>query len=148
MDSNTSGEDYQRRALEVLTGVPATGGNEVSILRNGVEIFPAMLEAISGAERTVDFLTFVYWAGDIGRRFAQAFVDAAKRGVRVRVLLDSIGARLIDNELVDVRGKVVYLEEIDDERCAMGIQFIDVGARARQLLEQHVEKAGPADAGS
>lgn len=100
-DSNIDGDDYQRRALEVLTGVPATSGNDVTILRNGVEIFPAMLEAISGAERTVDFLTFVYWAGDIGRRFAQAFVDAAKRGVRVRVLLDSIGARLIDNELVD-----------------------------------------------
>ena len=54
----------------------------------------------------------------------------------------------LDNDLVDVRGKVVYLEEIDDERCAMGIQFIDVGAGARQLLERYVEKAGHADAAS
>ncbi len=49
----------------------------------------------------------------------------------------------LDNDLIDVRGKIVYLEEIDDECCAMGIQFIDVGADARQLLEQYVEKAGP-----
>ncbi len=93
--------DYKRRALEGLTGVPATEGNEIAILRNGVEIFPAMLEAIGKAERTIDFLTFVYWAGDIGRRFAEAFVEAAGRGVRVRVLLDSAGARPIADELVD-----------------------------------------------
>ncbi len=98
-DDNTS--DYQRRALEGLTGVPAVDGNEITILRNGDEIFPAMLEAIEGAGKTIDFLTFVYWAGDIGRRFAEAFIDAAERGVRARILLDSIGARLIDNELVD-----------------------------------------------
>ena len=101
-DHSTSGEhDYQRRALECLTGVPAAGGNDITILRNGDEIFPAMLDAINEAERSIDFLTFVYWAGDIGREFAQAFTAAAHRGVRVRVLLDSIGARLIDDELVE-----------------------------------------------
>ncbi len=51
----------------------------------------------------------------------------------------------LDNDLVDVRGKVVYLEEIDDDRCAMGIQFIDVADQARLLLERYVEKAGPAE---
>lgn len=54
----------------------------------------------------------------------------------------------LDNDLVDVQGKVVYLEEIDDERCAMGIQFIDVSTEALQLLEQYVEKAAPAAAES
>ncbi len=49
----------------------------------------------------------------------------------------------LDNDLVDIRGKVVYLEEIDDDRCAMGIQFIDVGADARQMLERYVERTGP-----
>ncbi len=49
----------------------------------------------------------------------------------------------LDNELVDVRGKVVYLEEIDDERCAMGVQFIDVDEATRQALERYVAKAGP-----
>ncbi len=48
----------------------------------------------------------------------------------------------LDEDLVDVRGKVVYLEEIDDERCAMGIQFTDMTADARRLLDQHVEKTG------
>ena len=49
----------------------------------------------------------------------------------------------LDDNLVDVRGKVVYLEEIDGERCAMGIQFVDMTDEARQLLERYVEKAAP-----
>ena len=35
-----------RRTLEGVLGVPATEGNQVDVLRNGDEIFPAMLEAI------------------------------------------------------------------------------------------------------
>lgn len=47
----------------------------------------------------------------------------------------------LDNTLIEVQGKVVYLEEIDDERCAMGVQFIDISEDVRQQLEQYVEKA-------
>ena len=46
----------------------------------------------------------------------------------------------LEDELIDVRGRVVYLEEIDDERCAMGIQFTDMSAGDREKLERHVEK--------
>ena len=49
--------------LEGVIGVPATEGNRIDVLRNGDEIFPSMLDAIDGAEHTIDFLTFVYWTG-------------------------------------------------------------------------------------
>ena len=49
----------------------------------------------------------------------------------------------LDDDLIDVRGRVVYLEEIDEERCAMGIQFIDMAAEDRQRLDQHVERTAP-----
>jgi len=59
-------------------------------------------------------------------------------------LVDLAGLSLaLDNDLIDVQGKVVYLEEIDDERCAMGIQFIDVGAAALRVLERYVARAVP-----
>jgi cardiolipin synthase len=90
-----------RRTLEGLLGVPATEGNAVQVLRNGDEIFPAMLDAIRSAERSIDFMTFVYWTGDIAREFATALAERARAGVRVRVLLDAVGARLIDGQLVD-----------------------------------------------
>jgi len=89
-----------RRVLEGVLGVPATEGNELVVLRNGDEIFSPMLEAIRGAEHTVDFLTFVYWRGEIGREFGQALGERARSGVRVRVLLDAWGCRPIDEDIV------------------------------------------------
>lgn len=89
-----------RRALEGMIGVPATEGNSVEVLRNGNEIFPAMLDSIASARRTVDLLTFVYWRGEIGARFAEALCDRARAGVRVRVLLDAWGARPMEKPLL------------------------------------------------
>ena len=97
----TDAVDLLRRRLEVVTGTPFTEGNQVEVLRNGDQIFPAMLEAISGATRTVDLMTFVYWKGDIARRFAEVMSDRAQAGVRVRLLIDALGGRLIETDLVD-----------------------------------------------
>jgi len=91
-----------RRTLEGVLGVPATEGNAVDVLRNGNEIFPAMLEAIKAAEHTIDFLTFIYWEGEVGTAFARALADRARAGVRVRVLLDALGARTMDRGLLDL----------------------------------------------
>ena len=90
-----------RRRLEALLGIPASEGNRLTVLRNGDQIFPAMLEAIREAERTIDFLTFVYWRGDIAHEFAHALAERATHGVVVRVLIDAIGGRLIDSSLIE-----------------------------------------------
>jgi cardiolipin synthase A/B len=90
-----------RRCLEGVLGVPATEGNRIDVLRNGDEIFPAMFEAIDGAEHTLDFLTFVYWEGEIGTELAGKLCARADDDVRVRVLLDGWGARTIDRQLID-----------------------------------------------
>ena len=42
----------------------------------------------------------------------------------------------LGNELIQVRGKVVYLEEIDNYRCAMGIEFTDLDEAGTGLLDQ------------
>ncbi|NUS30165.1 MAG: cardiolipin synthase B [Streptomyces sp.] len=91
-----------RRRLERLIGVAATEGNELVRLRNGDEIFPAMLEAISSARHTIDMMTFVYWRGQIARDFARALADRARAGVRVRLLLDGFGAQKIERQLLDL----------------------------------------------
>ena len=90
-----------RRALEGLIGVPATEGNQIDVLRNGDQIFPALLEAIEQATSTIDFLTFVYWEGSIGREVAEALAERASAGVRVRVILDALGAYTMDRRLVE-----------------------------------------------
>ncbi len=90
-----------RRTLECLTGIAFTEGNKLTVLRNGDRIFPAMLKTIDEAERSVDLMTYVYWKGDIATRFAESLSGAARRGVRVRLLIDAVGGLQIDRSLVD-----------------------------------------------
>ncbi|MEO8280263.1 MAG: phospholipase D-like domain-containing protein, partial [Ideonella sp.] len=89
------------RELSVLLGPPLLGGNRVRVLRNGDEIFPAMLDAIRGAQRSINFESYIYWSGDIGRAFADALAERARAGVKVHVLLDAIGAAKIDAGYID-----------------------------------------------
>ncbi|WP_192806307.1 phospholipase D-like domain-containing protein [Streptomyces sp. SS1-1] len=91
-----------RRRLERLIGVAATEGNALVPLRNGDEIFPAMLGAIRRAEHTIDMMTFVYWKGQIARDFAVALAGRAHAGVRVRLLLDGFGAKEIEGRLLEL----------------------------------------------
>jgi len=61
-------------------------------LRAGREIFPAMLAAIRAARESVRLETYIFSDGEVGRQFRTALADAAQRGVRVSVLVDSLGS--------------------------------------------------------
>ncbi|MGI5034950.1 phospholipase D-like domain-containing protein [Streptomyces sp. JAC128] len=87
-----------RRRLERLIGIAATEGNKLVPLRNGDQIFSSMLESIRAAEHTVDMMTFVYWRGEIACDFAETLSERARAGVRVRLLLDGFGSRLIEKD--------------------------------------------------
>ena len=91
-----------RTQLENMLGSPFADGNRVTVLQNGDEIFPAMIDAIKGATKSIDFLTFVYWEGDIAQTFAEALASRASDGLRVRILLDSFGARLLHEDLLSL----------------------------------------------
>ena len=70
-----------------------TTGNTIEILSTGDEAYRAMLTAIDEARRSILLETYIFDRDRIGRRFAEALIDAAKRGVEVRVLIDAVGAR-------------------------------------------------------
>ena len=93
--------EVRRRALESSLGQRFWSGNAIDPLRNGDEIFPAMLAEIAAATESIEFLTYVFWQGEISTRVAGALAAAARRGVRVRVLLDGVGAYRMDVALVD-----------------------------------------------
>jgi cardiolipin synthase A/B len=88
------------RSMGSLLGPPIVPGNRVTALCNGDEIFPAMLEAIRGAMKTICFETFIYWSGSIGREFAEALSERARAGVKIHVMLDWVGSNRIDESLV------------------------------------------------
>ena len=96
-----SAADVSRALLSQALGRRFTDGNSLTILENGVQIFPAMLEAIASAGDRVDFVTYVYWTGDIARQFASALAERALGGTRVRVLLDAFGSKQMDSSLID-----------------------------------------------
>lgn len=89
-----------RRELGSLLGPPVIDGNRIRNFENGAEIFPAMLEAIRGAKKSVNFETYIYWSGDIGREFAAALGERARAGVKVHVLIDWAGSQKIDDAMV------------------------------------------------
>jgi cardiolipin synthase len=78
------------RALWRIASADVSSGNVVTLLRDGAA-FDAMLALIDSAKETLDFEGYIFRRDEIGDRFAKAFVDAAERGVRVRVLLDWLG---------------------------------------------------------
>jgi cardiolipin synthase len=73
----------------------SVSGDDVRLLRDGVEAFPAMLEAIAKAEREI--LLEMYWVGAdaVGTRFREALAEKARQGVTVRVVYDAVGSLTI-----------------------------------------------------
>ena len=68
-------------------------GNRVEPLNGGDEAFPAMLSAIDAAERSIALESYIFDNDRAGHMFAEALGRAVKRGVEVRVLIDSVGSR-------------------------------------------------------
>ena len=90
-----------RQTMGNLLGPPIVEGNKIETLLNGDQIFPPMLEAIHSAKKTITFESYIYWQGEIAQKFTDALCDAAKRGVKVHVILDSVGADKIDKKYLD-----------------------------------------------
>jgi len=89
-----------RREMGVLLGPGIVPGNKVTELQNGKEIFPAMLQAISGAQKTITFETYIYWSGEIGQKFAKALEERARAGVAVKVMIDWAGSIKMEDAML------------------------------------------------
>jgi cardiolipin synthase len=81
------------RLVDRVTRTALTVGNRIEILRGGEAAFPAMIQAIDEAEVSVGLATYIFDNDIAGMMFADALERAVKRGIEVRVLIDSVGAR-------------------------------------------------------
>ncbi len=89
-----------RREMGVMLGPSISGGNRITALQNGAEIFPAMLEAIRSARTSITFETYIYWSGDIGEEFSEALAERARAGVPVHVTVDWVGSAKMERALL------------------------------------------------
>src|SRR5215212_4133352 len=104
------------KAYARATGAPLIHGNGVRLLIDAEQNYPAWLEAIKGARRTIHFESFIIHEDDVGREFAEALSAKAREGVKVRVVYDWLGAvgktsrrfwRALRDTGVEIRGPAV-----------------------------------------
>jgi cardiolipin synthase A/B len=86
------------RTMGSLFGPEFVGGNRITPLRNGDEVFPAMLAAIRSARRTITFESYIYWSSGVAKAFTAALSERARAGVRVHLMLDWAGSQKADRD--------------------------------------------------
>lgn len=69
------------------------GGNELTLLKNGEQYFPALVEAIDMSQMEVFLESYIFQDDETGKTIAEALCRAAARGVSVHLLIDGFGSR-------------------------------------------------------
>jgi len=87
---NTARE-LANQAFSRASGAPLRTGNHLRLLKDAAENYPAWLEAIESARRTIHVEMYIIHEDDQGRRFADALTRKASEGVQVRLLYDWLG---------------------------------------------------------
>ena len=77
-----------------------TQDNNVEILNNGISMFDFLLNDIKYAKESIHIEYFIVKNDDTGKKLLRALIDAAKRGVQVRFLVDALGTSKLDRNLV------------------------------------------------
>lgn len=72
-------------------------GDTLRLITEGPERLAALLDLIAGAERSLRILYYIYVDDDAGAKVRQAMIDAARRGVRVRLIVDGLGSEHAEN---------------------------------------------------
>ncbi len=106
------GDDAFLRTMGNVLGPPLLEGNKCTLLQNGDEIFPAMLEGIRSAERTINFENFLWAEGEVSDGVADALAERACSGVKVNFLQDAMGSNC-------VRGRAISLLK----RCGVQVEI-------------------------
>ena len=97
-----------------LLSAEFTPGNRISLYSNGDEFFPAMLEDIRHAKKTVTLEAYIWSSGVISNRFIDALCERARAGVKVHALVDGMGMR--------------ELKSADERRMLdAGVEFVTYG---------------------
>ncbi|MGP9820607.1 phospholipase D-like domain-containing protein [Salinarimonas sp. NSM] len=87
-----AGDGVLAGALTRVLADPGVSAQHLRLLRDGRENYPAWLEAIRGARERIDFENFIVADDETGRIFAEALIERARAGVRVRVIYDWLGS--------------------------------------------------------
>ena len=124
--------------LAAHTDAAIIPGNRVELLFNGDQIFPAMLEAIRSAQKSITYQQYIYEDGAIAHEIAEAFAERCRAGVQVKILLDSLGSGTIPQaikELWQNSGcQLAWFERIRVSQFIIPWEFLDYNHRSHRRI--------------
>ncbi|HEY1086302.1 MAG TPA: hypothetical protein VGE37_01360, partial [Archangium sp.] len=85
------------------------GPNRVALLKDGLQAYPAMLEAIASAKQTICLETYILRDDELGSRFLDALEERARAGVEVLLMFDAFGSDVSEVNLARLRAAGVKL---------------------------------------
>jgi cardiolipin synthase A/B len=133
------------QALSAVVNAPLQIGGHATVLNNGNEFFPAILEAINNAKFSINFMVYIWEAGEASTMMLDALIAAQKRGVEVRILFDGWGASNAPKdkvkELLSVGGKTCWFRPI---RFGKILQFYKRNHRRAIIIDGQIGFLGGA----
>ena len=101
--------------FEAQAASPVLSGNAMQLLIDGEETFEAIFEAIRQADSYILIQFYIVRDDDLGRAMQAELIQAAKRGITVRFLYDSVGSSRLSNS---------YIQSLKDA----GVEILDSNA--------------------
>jgi cardiolipin synthase len=99
------------------------GGNQLILLENGAEYFPALIKALDDARREIHLETYIFANDAAAAEIAAALMRAARRGVETRLLLDGYGSRHFSSQTLEaLRASGVAVMVFRPERGLMPLR--------------------------
>jgi cardiolipin synthase A/B len=89
------------RPVAALLNVPVHEGGRAVLLNNGDAFLADLLDAFGAARRSINFMVYIWEPGSMSDRVFAALLDATRRGVQVRILLDGLGGMRCPDEDLD-----------------------------------------------
>jgi phosphatidylserine/phosphatidylglycerophosphate/cardiolipin synthase-like enzyme len=133
------GEETFFPTIEAYTEAPIAGGNRIEVLLNGDETFPSILREIRSAKSTITFAHYFYEDGSIAHELAQAFAERCRAGVKVDILLDSLGANKAPSDIIatmkDAGCQMEYFHRVEAEGIIFPWKLLRYNYRSHCLAE-------------
>jgi cardiolipin synthase len=135
-------------AVAGTAGTPILRGGTIHLLNNGVEIFPALIQALHEARHTITFAVYIWEPGQVSDQVSAALIERARAGVQVRVLLDGMGGLKAPGETIDAMKKAgVKVEKFRPPRLGKLTRFHQRNHRRAIVIDGEVGFTGGAAVG-
>jgi Phosphatidylserine/phosphatidylglycerophosphate/cardiolipin synthases and related enzymes len=95
------GEPLFEHTMQLFTGATLHQGNEVRVLVNGNETYPALWEDLRAARQSITLQTYFCKPGKMADTLAEIIIERVRAGVRVLFLFDAFGAQDLSDDYLD-----------------------------------------------